>query len=90
MFFRSKGKLKKEFDEKLVHLLKETKEDLQQAKVLEELVDDYDLDLIAQRKMAESIHFYLFKEARIRRVLIKWWLKGYRSRAENIDLRIMI
>ena len=72
MFFRSKGKLKKEFDENLVHLLKETKEDLQQAKVIEELLDDYDLELIAQRKLAESIHFYLFKEARVRRVLIKW------------------
>ena len=72
MFFRSKGKLKKEFDDKLVHLLKETKEELQQAKVIEELLDDYDLELIAQRKVAESIHFYLFKEARIRRVLIKW------------------
>ena len=72
MFFRSKGKLKKEFDDKLVHLLKETKEELQQAKNIEELLDDYDLELIAQRKVAESIHFYLFKEARIRRVLIKW------------------
>lgn len=72
MFFRSKGKLKKEFDDKLVDLLKETKEELQQAKIIEELLDDYDLELIAQRKLAESIHFYLFKEARIRRVLIKW------------------
>ena len=72
MFFRSKGKLKKEFDDKLVHLLKETKEELQQAKIIEELLDDYDLELIAQRKLAESIHFYMFKEARIRRVLIKW------------------
>ena len=72
MFFRSKGKLKKEFDDKLVHLLKETKEELQQAKDIEELLDDYDLELIAQRKVAESIHFYLFKEARVRRVLIKW------------------
>lgn len=71
MFFRSKGKLKKEFDNKLVDLLKETKEELQQAKVIEELLDDYDLELIAQRKVAESIHFYLFKEARVRRVLIK-------------------
>lgn len=72
MFFRSKGKLKKEFDDKLVDLLKETKEELQQAKIIEELLDDYDLELIAQRKLAESIHFYMFKEARIRRVLIKW------------------
>ena len=71
MFFRSKGKLKKEFDDKLVHLIKETKEELQQAKVIEELLDDYDLELIAQRKLSESIHYYLFKEARIRRVLIK-------------------
>jgi len=71
MFFRSKRKLKKEFDDKLVSLIKETKEDLQQAKLIEDLLDDYDLDLIAQRKAAESIHFYLFKEARIRRVLIK-------------------
>ncbi|WP_249650516.1 YaaL family protein [Lysinibacillus sp. D4A3_S15] len=71
MFFRSKGKLKKEFDDRLVNLIKETKEDLQQAKIIEELTDDYDLGVIAQRKTAESIHFYLFKEARIRKVLIK-------------------
>ncbi|MEG0261076.1 MAG: YaaL family protein [Lysinibacillus sp.] len=71
MFFRSKGKLKKEFDDKLVNLIKETKEDWQQSKVFEELLDDYDLDVIAQRKIAESVHFYLFKEARVRRVLIK-------------------
>ncbi|MGN4127748.1 YaaL family protein [Lysinibacillus sphaericus] len=71
MFFRNKGKLKKEFDERLVVLIKETKEDLQQAKIIEELVDDYDLEIIAQRKAAESIHYYLFKEARVRRVLIK-------------------
>ncbi len=53
MFFRSKGKLKKEFDDKLVNLIKETKEDLQQAKIIEELMDDYDLGVIAQRKTAE-------------------------------------
>ncbi|WP_016992633.1 DUF2508 family protein [Lysinibacillus sp. YS11] len=54
-----------------MNLIKETKEDLQQAKIIEELMDDYDLGVIAQRKTAESIHFYLFKEARIRKVLIK-------------------
>ena len=70
MFFR-KGKLKKEFDELLVATIKETKEEWQHAKVIEELSDDYDLDIIAQLKIAESVHFYLFKEARIRRVLIK-------------------
>ncbi|WP_413368364.1 YaaL family protein [Lysinibacillus sp. 3P01SB] len=71
MFFSRKGKLKREFDEKLVQLIKETKDDFHHAKALEELIDDYNLDVIAQRKAAESIHFYLFKEARIRRVIIK-------------------
>jgi len=71
VFFSRKGQLKKEFDDKLVRLIKETKDNYHNAKVMEELVDDYNLDVIAQRKMAESVHFYLFKEARIRRVIIK-------------------
>lgn len=71
MFFSRKGKLKKEFDDQLVRLIKETKEDFHSAKVFEEMMDDYNLDVIAQRKVAESIHFYLFKEARIRKVIIK-------------------
>lgn len=68
--FKRSGKLKKEYDEKLNALIKETKEDWNQAKLLEDLVDDYDLEVIAQRKKAESIHFYLFKEARIRKIII--------------------
>ena len=71
MFFSRKGQLKKEFDDKLVRLIKETKDHYHNAKVMEELMDDYNLDVIVQRKMAESVHFYLFKEARIRRVIIK-------------------
>ena len=71
MFFSRKGQLKKEFDDKLVRLIKETKDDYHNAKVMEELMDDYNLDVIVQRKIAESVHFYLFKEARIRRVIIK-------------------
>lgn len=71
MFKRNgNGKLKKEYDEKLNLLIKETKEEWNQAKLLEELVDDYDLEVIVQRKIAESIHFYLFKEARIRKLII--------------------
>lgn len=69
--FRRKGKLRKEYDEKLIDLMKETKEDWNNAKVIEELSDDYDLETIANRKKAESIHFYLFKEARIRKIIIK-------------------
>lgn len=71
MIFSRRGKLKREFDEKLVNLIKETKDDWNNAKVIEDLVDDYDLEVIAHRKIAESIHFYLFKEARIRKILIK-------------------
>jgi hypothetical protein len=71
MLFSRKGKLKKEFDEKLVSSIKETKEELQSAKAIEGLMADYSLEIIAERKKAESIHFYLYKEARIRRVLIK-------------------
>lgn len=71
MLFNRKDKLKKEFDSKLIHLMKETKGDWNNAKVVEGLIDDYDLNVIAQRKVAESIHFYLFKEARIRKILIR-------------------
>ncbi|KOO48252.1 hypothetical protein BK130_21240 [Viridibacillus sp. FSL H8-0123] len=70
MFFR-KQKLRQEFDEKLVVLMRETKEDWQQTQEIEGLLDDYDLDTIAQRKIAESKHFYLFKEARIRKILLR-------------------
>lgn len=71
MLFSRKGKLKKEFDGKLVSSIKETKETLNSAKVIEELTDDYNLNVIAERKRAESIHYYLYKEARVRRVIIK-------------------
>ncbi|MEC1180720.1 YaaL family protein [Metasolibacillus meyeri] len=71
MFFSRKGKLKKEFDVKLVNLMKETKEDWHNAKLIEDLSDDLNLDVEAQRKATESVHFFLFKEARIRRVNIK-------------------
>lgn len=71
VLFSRKGKLKKEFDDRLVSLIKETKDDWANTKVIEELSDDYNQEVIAQRKIAESIHFYLFKEARIRKVIIK-------------------
>ena len=37
----------------LVSSLKETKDDWNNAKVIEELTDDYNLNVIAQRKIAE-------------------------------------
>lgn len=70
MFFK-KAKLKREFDLKLVSLMKETKEEWQQAQLIEELMDDYELAIIVQRKITESKHFFLYKEARIRKILLK-------------------
>lgn len=70
MLFR-KGKLKKEFDQQFVSLIKETKEDWQQAQLIEDYLNDYDLEAVAKRKVAESIHFYLYKEAKIRNVVLK-------------------
>lgn len=51
--------------------MQETKDDWNNAKLLEELTEDYNLDVIAQSKIAESIHFYLFKEARIRKIMLR-------------------
>ena len=70
MFFK-KAKLKKEFDAKFITLMRETKEEWQQAQVIENLSHDYDLSVIVHRKIAESKHFFLYKEARIRKILLK-------------------
>ena len=71
MFFSRKGKLKKEYDERLVQSIKTVKDDLNNAKVMEDLMDEVNLDVSVQTKMAESLYFYLLKEARIRKVIIK-------------------
>jgi hypothetical protein len=70
MFFQ-KDKLKKEYDQQVIDLMKATKEDWQQAQLIEDYLNDYDLDAVAKRKIAESIHFYLYKEARVRNVKLK-------------------
>lgn len=67
MFF-NKQKLRKEHDEKLVSLIKQSKQELDNLQQIEGLVDDFSLDTIAQKKIAESKYFYLFKEARIRKI----------------------
>ncbi|TQR16572.1 YaaL family protein [Psychrobacillus vulpis] len=70
MFFQ-KGKLKKEFDQQFVDLMKATKEEWQQAQQIEDYLNDYDLDVVAKRKIAESVHFYLYKEAKNRNVILR-------------------
>lgn len=66
--FGRKRKLKKEFDDRLRSLMMETKEEWENAREIERYVNDYDHEIIAQRKIAESKHFYLFKEAKVRRL----------------------
>lgn len=67
--FSKKNKLKKEYDAKFIRLLEETRHDWHAAQAVEAHLDDYDLDAIAKRKAIESVHFYLYKEARHRHVV---------------------
>ncbi|CEA01059.1 hypothetical protein BN1050_00774 [Metalysinibacillus saudimassiliensis] len=70
MLFR-KPKLKKQYDDQLITLIQRAQEDLNQAKMIEELSDDYDQAVTTKRQIAESMYFYLFKEARIRKILLR-------------------
>lgn len=71
MLFSRRGKLKKEFDEQLISQFFDTKQELQSAKKMEEMSDDYDMYIIAERKIAESKYLFLLREARLREVKIK-------------------
>ena len=64
--FNKNRKLKKDFDEQLRSLMIETKADWQRAKEIENYLNDYDQEVIVQRQIAESKHFYLYKEAKER------------------------
>lgn len=63
-----KRKLKKTFDEKLKALMNETREEWEQAKLIENHLDDYDQEVFIRRKIAECKHFYLYVEAKERKL----------------------
>lgn len=63
-----KKKLKKTFDDRLRTLLLDTKEDWEKARDIEKYLNDYDQEIVSQRKIAEAKHFYLFKEAKARQL----------------------
>ena len=46
----------------------ETKSDWEQARKIENHLNDYEQEVIVRRKIAESKYFYLFKEAKIRQL----------------------
>lgn len=66
--FKRNRKLKQEFDNRLHTLMVETKGQWEQAKAVEAHLSDYDQEVIVRRKIAESKHFYLYKEAKARRL----------------------
>ncbi|RHW30922.1 DUF2508 family protein [Neobacillus notoginsengisoli] len=71
MFFRRKGRLRKEFNEKYLDLLEKAKVDRQQQKTLLDKSFDPSEDVICQAKLAEAKFFFLLKEAKNRKVSIK-------------------
>ncbi|NHM33937.1 YaaL family protein [Neobacillus terrae] len=70
MFFRRKGWLRKEFDERLLTQLNDYKNDWQNQKVLLEKSFDPSEEVICQTKLSEAKYFFLFKEAKYRNIRI--------------------
>ncbi|MFD0051994.1 YaaL family protein [Actinomycetes bacterium NPDC127524] len=71
MFFRRKNWLRNEFDQELIQQLEHLKRTwLDQQSLLERSLDPSE-DAIVQTKLAEAKYFYLFKEAKKRKVKIK-------------------
>lgn len=71
MFFRRKGWLRKLYDEKLLLQIEETKQSWhQQKKLLEKSLDPSE-EVICQTKLAEAKYFFLFKEAKARKISFK-------------------
>ncbi|NSL52322.1 YaaL family protein [Calidifontibacillus erzurumensis] len=66
MFFRRKGKLKKETDQKLWESLNQLKEEWMRNKILVEKSIDPNVKLINDLKITEAKYFYLVREAKIR------------------------
>ncbi|WP_141434501.1 YaaL family protein [Bacillus sp. 03113] len=71
MFMRRKGWLRKEFDEKLMNELNILKENWFNQKTLVEKSFDPSDEILCEAKLAEAKYFYLFKEAKRRKVSVK-------------------
>ncbi|CEG29523.1 YaaL family protein [Bacillus sp. B-jedd] len=71
MFFRRKGRLRNEFDEKFLDILEIVKSDRQQQKTLLDKSFDPSEEVICQAKLAEAKYFFLLKEAKHRKISIK-------------------
>jgi hypothetical protein len=70
MFFRRKGWLRKEYNEKLLTKLDEYKVDWQRQKSLLEKSFDPSEEVICQTKIAEVKYIFMLKEAKQRNVTL--------------------
>ncbi|MBD8071524.1 YaaL family protein [Bacillus sp. PS06] len=70
MFFRKKGKLRKEMDEELLRQLEILKEDWMKQKILIEKSIDPAEDILNELKLAESKYFFLLREAKQRKLFL--------------------
>jgi hypothetical protein len=70
MLFRRKGRLRKEYDEKLLAQLNRYKINWQQEKLLLEKSFDPSEEVICQTKIAEAKYIFLLREAKQRNVTI--------------------
>ncbi|MCA1042605.1 YaaL family protein [Bacillus infantis] len=71
MFFRKKGRLRNEFDEQLLGQLNSLKDEWYNQKRLLEKSFDPSAEVMAQTKLAEAKYFYLFKEAKARKISVR-------------------
>ncbi|MCR6795636.1 hypothetical protein BACERE00193_00434 [Bacillus paranthracis] len=73
MFFQKKGKLRKEYDDKLIVLLEKVKNEwLRQKRMVEQSVEPSQ-DVLFSLKIAEAKYFFLLKEAKRRPVKMEQW-----------------
>lgn len=66
--FKRKSKLKKAYDEKLMMLIRDQKRHYRTYERMEAVVVDDQPEWRAQHKLQKAKYYYLFKEARIRKI----------------------
>jgi len=71
MLFRKKGKLRNEYNEKLILTLEQLKTEWKNKSSLIEKSFDVSGEFIAEAKLAEAKYFFLFKEVKERRISMK-------------------
>lgn len=70
LFFQRKGRLRKEYDEKLLMQMNRFKVHWQQEKLLLEKSFDPSEEVICQTKIAEAKYIFLLREAKQRNVTL--------------------